>query len=99
MVGLAHALFTNAFDANLVDDSIAGTRRVRCRNRGRAVQEPRNVRRVTELGVKTERRLVGHPASGLWLELTLQIGTNVEVTRAWTTTQPLDRSASREVDV
>ena len=45
----------------------------------RAMKKSCDARRVTKFGVKSKGRLVCHPASRLWLQLLLQVGTHVKI--------------------
>src|ERR1044072_2970901 len=96
---LSHALLADLVDADLIDDLVTGLRCVERGNRGRAVQESRDVWRVAQRRVESEWRLVGHPTRRLRLEFVLQIRSDVQVTRAWTTAEPFHRSAGSEISI
>src|SRR5204862_948464 len=40
---------------------------------------------------------MGHPPGGFWFQLVFQIRSDVQVTRAWSTTKPFHRTAGSEV--
>src|ERR1043166_8295282 len=97
---LPHAFGANPLDADLVDDPVAGLRRVERGDGGRAVEEARDpfgvaYRRVLE----GERRGARHPAPGLRLQGLLQARRDVEVARAGAAAEPLHRAARCEVNV
>src|ERR1051325_12046866 len=52
-----------------------------------------------ERRVESKRCFVGHPTGRFGLECVLQIRPDVEITRAWSTAEPLHRAAGGEVGI
>src|SRR2546423_2423917 len=97
---LSDALGANPFDADLVDDFVAGLCGVERGDCGRAVQEARYTVGVSNGCVlEGEGRGVRHPARDLRLQFLLEARRDVEVARAGAAAEPLHGTARREVNV
>src|SRR5688572_10156855 len=94
---LPRAFFANRCDANFINDLIATLSGVECRDGWRAMQEARDVRRISKRGIKSKWIFVGHPACGLWLKLCDQIRAHIKIAGARTTAEPLNRTAGSEI--
>ena len=96
---LAHRVLPDPLDADLLDDLVAGCRRVERGHVRRPGQETGGALRVLELRREVERSRVGLPADERRLEPLGEIGTDVEPRGAGTATEPFDAPADGEVDV
>src|SRR5207247_3966998 len=74
--------------SDLVDDPVTRLGCIQSRNRRRAVQESRYIRRVMHLRLESEGRFVGHPARGLRLQLIDQVGPHIKIARARSAAKP-----------
>ena len=96
---LAHRVLPDPLDADLLDDLVAGRRRVQRGHVRRPGQETGGALRVLQLRREVEWSRVGLPADERRLEPFGEIGTDVEPGGAGTATKPFDAPADGEVDV
>src|SRR5947209_3748351 len=97
---LPHALGANLFDADVVDDFVAGLGGVERGDCGRAVEEARDAVGVSNGRVlEGEGRGVSHPARDLRLQFLLESRRDVQVARAGSAAEPLHGATRREVNV
>ena len=98
--GLPLGLLADRGHADLVDDLVAGARRVERRNVGRAVEETEGVIGVADRSAgEGEGLLVRHPAGGRGLQRGPQVAAHVEVSGAGSAAEPLHRTAGSEVQI
>src|SRR5579884_3832196 len=96
---LAKRFGADGFDADLVDDLVAGTRRVQRGNVRRAVEEAEDVRRVLDgAAFEGERPAVRHPARRAGTQFCEEVGADVQITGTRTSAQPLHRTAGGEIE-
>ena len=48
---------------------------------------------------EVEWRIVSDPAGQSWSQISLQVGSHVQVTAGWATAKPFDRAADEKVDI
>ena len=98
-VRLAERVGADPLDTDLLDQVVAGCRRVQRRDVRSAGQEPCGAGGVAHLLLEGERRLVCLPTGVRRLEPLGQIRPDVEPAVARATAEPLDRPADGEVDI
>ena len=98
-VGLAERVGADPLDADLLDQVVAGRRRVERRDVRRSGQKARGAGGVAHLLLEGEGGFVRLPAGRGRLEPLGEVGADVEPAVAGAAAQPFDRSADGEVDV
>src|SRR6202043_3531460 len=85
-------------EAHLVDDLVSRSGGIQTWNVRRSVEEAISIVRIIDgSGIEGEWLAVGHPTSDPRLEFPPKIAADGEITRTRAPTQPLHRSAGREI--